>query len=286
MIQTASHLSPDTVGNIQTSSLEPSFESSSIFIPVSYLVREGSGVTPKVLDGLSHKGLNEGSGVNKEVSDELMGSSSCSSSKSEDEEILLTTNDDANPHKSDAKKKDKEMEDIDEQTGKYHAMDEQAVNVQDEMSIPKPQVEKPVVPHPNSNPAEIEIQSMVEVPVLQENPPVQRPPLVDATITLIQETTQSPKRPLRKKKQNKCSPLKKRKKRKSKDTEPSMNDKDTASSLKKARVQDADWAADDMPHDDVAPKQDNSKWFKHPVVERAESLDPEWHKEPNANDAY
>ncbi|GKB77422.1 hypothetical protein Tco_0944317 [Tanacetum coccineum] len=39
MIQTASHLSPDAVGNIQTGSLESGLESSSIFIPVSYLVR-------------------------------------------------------------------------------------------------------------------------------------------------------------------------------------------------------------------------------------------------------
>ncbi|GKB80351.1 hypothetical protein Tco_0947246 [Tanacetum coccineum] len=38
MIQTASHLSPDAVGDIQTSSLEPGLESSSIFTPVSYLV--------------------------------------------------------------------------------------------------------------------------------------------------------------------------------------------------------------------------------------------------------
>ncbi|GJW03055.1 hypothetical protein Tco_1561911 [Tanacetum coccineum] len=38
MIQTASHLSPDAVGNIQTASLEHGLESSSIFIPVSYLV--------------------------------------------------------------------------------------------------------------------------------------------------------------------------------------------------------------------------------------------------------
>ncbi|GJV38804.1 hypothetical protein Tco_1417244 [Tanacetum coccineum] len=37
MIQTASHLSPDTVGNIQTASPKPGLESSSIFTPVSYL---------------------------------------------------------------------------------------------------------------------------------------------------------------------------------------------------------------------------------------------------------
>ncbi|GKC05704.1 hypothetical protein Tco_0997314 [Tanacetum coccineum] len=38
MIQTASHLSPNAVGNIQTASPEPGLESSLIFTPVSYLV--------------------------------------------------------------------------------------------------------------------------------------------------------------------------------------------------------------------------------------------------------
>ncbi|GJR09319.1 hypothetical protein Tco_0791971 [Tanacetum coccineum] len=178
---------------------------------------EGSGVTSKVLDGLSHKGLNEGSGVNKE--------------------------DEANPHKSDAEKKDKEMEDIDEQAGKYHAMDEQAVNVQDEMSIDE------VIAQGELDPA----KTLKRHPDHDQYPPAYS--------------------------------KKKRKKRKSKDTESSKNDKDITNSLKKAPVQDADWAVDDMPHDDVAPKQDNSKWFKQPVIERAESLDPEWHKQPNSNDA-
>ncbi|GKG59072.1 hypothetical protein Tco_0602781, partial [Tanacetum coccineum] len=38
MIQTAYHLSLDAVRNIQTASLDHGLESSSIFIPVSYLV--------------------------------------------------------------------------------------------------------------------------------------------------------------------------------------------------------------------------------------------------------
>ncbi|GJZ55440.1 hypothetical protein Tco_0610633 [Tanacetum coccineum] len=40
MIQTASHLSPDAVGNIQTASPEPGLESSSIFTPTSYLIHK------------------------------------------------------------------------------------------------------------------------------------------------------------------------------------------------------------------------------------------------------
>ncbi|GJU12446.1 hypothetical protein Tco_1134842 [Tanacetum coccineum] len=46
-------------------------------------------------------------------------------------------------------------------------------------------------------------------------------------------------------------------------------------------AQDVDMDVDDMPHDDAAPKSDNSKWFKQDAVERPETLDPEWHKEPN-----
>ncbi|GJX72232.1 hypothetical protein Tco_0309403 [Tanacetum coccineum] len=48
---------------------------------------------------------------------------------------------------------------------------------------------------------------------------------------------------------------------------------------------DNDMDVDDMPHDDIAPTQDWSKWFKQDVVVRPETLDPEWHKEPNADDA-
>nr|GEW63910.1 retrotransposon protein, putative, Ty1-copia subclass [Tanacetum cinerariifolium] len=36
---------------------------------------------------------------------------------------------------------------------------------------------------------------------------------------------------------------------------------------------------------DVVPKQDNSKWFKQDAVVRLKTLDPDWFKEPNANDA-
>ncbi|GJU11297.1 hypothetical protein Tco_1133693 [Tanacetum coccineum] len=39
MIQMASYLSPDAVRNIQTASPEPGLKSSSIFIPVNYLVQ-------------------------------------------------------------------------------------------------------------------------------------------------------------------------------------------------------------------------------------------------------
>ncbi|GKB40682.1 hypothetical protein Tco_0885624 [Tanacetum coccineum] len=43
--------------------------------------------------------------------------------------------------------------------------------------------------------------------------------------------------------------------------------------------------AEEQPQDDSAPKRDNSTWFKQDVVVRPETPDPEWHKEPNAEDA-
>ncbi|GKE04001.1 hypothetical protein Tco_1396019, partial [Tanacetum coccineum] len=43
--------------------------------------------------------------------------------------------------------------------------------------------------------------------------------------------------------------------------------------------------AEEQPQDDAAPKRDNSIWFKQDVVVRPETPDPEWHKEPNADDA-
>ncbi|GJU27877.1 hypothetical protein Tco_1166498 [Tanacetum coccineum] len=48
MIQTASHLSPDTVENIQTASPEPGLESSSIFIPVT-AIEESKDLTSLLL---------------------------------------------------------------------------------------------------------------------------------------------------------------------------------------------------------------------------------------------
>nr|GEU38366.1 hypothetical protein [Tanacetum cinerariifolium] len=57
--------------------------------------------------------------------------------------------------------------------------------------------------------------------------------------------------------------------------------KDTnTSSSKKDVVMDAE----QPPQDDAALNQDKSKWFKQDVVERPETLDLEWFKEPNVND--
>ncbi|GJU38764.1 hypothetical protein Tco_1191721 [Tanacetum coccineum] len=50
-------------------------------------------------------------------------------------------------------------------------------------------------------------------------------------------------------------------------------------------VQDNAMDVKDMTHDDAAPNQDKSKWFKQDDVVRPETPDPDWFKEPNANDA-
>ncbi|GJR61474.1 hypothetical protein Tco_1503636 [Tanacetum coccineum] len=162
------------------------------------------------------KSPGEGFGMAPEVLDRPSGSSSSSSSKSKDREGFLPTDDEANPDKSDLEKKTKDAQEADEQAREEQVMYELTGNIQAKDSIPEPQVEKLAVPHPsssvtlssteygnqfiNDNPdvsltnvlkdqAEIKIQSMVEVLVQQENPTVQRPPLVDAIVTMIPETT-------------------------------------------------------------------------------------------------
>ncbi|GJY65695.1 hypothetical protein Tco_0467933, partial [Tanacetum coccineum] len=104
-----------------------------------------------------------------------------------------------------------------------------------------------------------------------------------------------------------------KKKRRRKDTEPSKKNIDQVGSSKKGKtpskpsksdkptntkesvqdaamddeelVQDDAMDADNMTQADTIHKQDNSKWFKQDVVVRPKTLDPDWFKEPNANDA-
>ncbi|GKD60391.1 hypothetical protein Tco_1297900 [Tanacetum coccineum] len=218
----------------------------------------------------------EGSGMIPEVLDAPSGSSSSSSSKSEDSEGFLPTDDEASPD-----------------------------------NVPEPHVEKPAVPHPNSsltlssveygnqfindNPdvsltdvlkdkSKIEIQSMVEVLVLQENPAVQIPPLVDTTVTKIQKRGHDKQDPP-------TDVDNDSKKRKRKDADTSSSKKEDEELIQydveddDEMVQDDDIVADDMTHDDDSPTQDRSTWFKKDVMVRPETLDPENCKEPNVNDA-
>ncbi|GJZ03927.1 hypothetical protein Tco_0537202 [Tanacetum coccineum] len=106
---------------------------------------------------------------------------------------------------------------------------------------------------------------------------------------------------------------KEKKKRRRKGTEPSKKDKDTTGSSKEGKalskssksdktmdaeetvqdvvvddeelVHDDAMDAENLTHDDAAPNQDRFKWFKQDVVVRPKTPDPNWFKEPNANDA-
>ncbi|GKB72412.1 hypothetical protein Tco_0933824 [Tanacetum coccineum] len=179
------------------------------------------------------KGLCEGSGVISEVPDGPSDRSDSSSSKSKDEEGFLLTDDEASQEKTEDERtkvndseKAEDVKDANEQAGEEQVMDEQAEidqpgKVQVEVSVPDPQVEKPATQllstsltlssveygnqFINDNPdvsltdvlkdlAEIEILSMVDVPIHQEDPAVQRPRLVDTVISIIPEKkTSSPK---------------------------------------------------------------------------------------------
>ncbi|GJV53579.1 hypothetical protein Tco_1449320 [Tanacetum coccineum] len=171
-------------------------------------------------------GLCEGSGVIPKVPNRPSDRSDSLSSKSEDEEGFLSTDDEASQEKSedertkvDDSEKAEDVKDADEQARKEQAMDEQAGidqpgKVQAEVSAPDLQVEKPVTQllstsltlssteygnqfindnHDASltdvlkDPTEIEIHSMVDVPIHQKDPAVQIPPLVDTRVTRLEK---------------------------------------------------------------------------------------------------
>nr|GEX50327.1 hypothetical protein [Tanacetum cinerariifolium] len=105
----------------------------------------------------------------------------------------------------------------------------------------------------------------------------------------------------------------KKRKRKDFDASPSNKSKDKKASSKKGKVvsksSKTDKAVDaertvqddtidvgelikddfvdtqELTQDDDALKQDRSKWFKQDVAEKPETPNPEWHKEPNTDDA-
>ncbi|GJW90398.1 hypothetical protein Tco_0167951 [Tanacetum coccineum] len=149
---------------------------------------------------ITQRSSGEGFDVIPEVPDELSDHSESSSSESKDEERFLTTDDDNS--NGDARKK---------KTG-----DDKARNIQAKVSKPEPQVEKPAVQPLSSsltlssaeygnqfitdNPdvslidvlkelVEVEVQSLVDVLVLQEKPVVQRTSLTK----LILKKSKKPK---------------------------------------------------------------------------------------------
>ncbi|GJX52137.1 hypothetical protein Tco_0280506 [Tanacetum coccineum] len=151
---------------------------------------EGSGVTIEVPDELNQKGLNEGSDI----------SSNDENNEAEDKE------------KAEAEKA-KEEKGEDEQHMDDVGGNEQVGDAQAKVHEPKPHIKKPKATILsssqtlssteygnqliNNNPEvslidvlkepEAEVQSLVDVSVLQQKPTKQRPPLVDTTMTLIPE---------------------------------------------------------------------------------------------------
>ncbi|GKF37205.1 hypothetical protein Tco_0113963, partial [Tanacetum coccineum] len=141
--------------------------------------------------------------------DQQSGNSSSSSSESDDEVEDISS--DKERTKEDGSKKAKEENYREEQP-----VDDQTDKVQAKVLVPDPQAEKPVEQLLSSSltlssadygnqfltgnldvsltdvliePDEAEVQSLVDVPVHQENPDVQRTLLVDKVMTMIQETT-------------------------------------------------------------------------------------------------
>ncbi|GJZ37074.1 hypothetical protein Tco_0583265, partial [Tanacetum coccineum] len=261
---------------------------------------EGSGVTPKVSDELTQKGLNEGSGVTLAVPDEPKDSSSSSSSASQDE-----------------------IEDISKHI-EDRGGNEQAGITQADVHVSEPQIEK----HAATliilkELVETEAQSMVDIPVQQAIPAEQIPPLVDTTddtgaidnrVTRLEKTVNAMSR------FNLLEAIDKSVKAHLKNVMPKdvLDFADTSSSKKgqtqsksskstKAphipseakkvvdediqpqdgvmydtkMEQDANMVTDDVQQYDNAPNQDRSTWFKQDAIVRPEIPDPEWHKEPN-----
>ncbi|GJV05361.1 hypothetical protein Tco_1338930, partial [Tanacetum coccineum] len=121
------------------------------------------------------KGPGEGSGMALEVPDGPSGSSSSSSSEFFDDEMKDISSDDEST------------------TEEEKVAEKQTGDVPAEVNVSKPQTKKTTPPLIIlKDPVEIEIQSMVEVPVLQEKLVDQRPPLVDTNVKLMQENTTQP----------------------------------------------------------------------------------------------
>ncbi|GJR70021.1 retrovirus-related pol polyprotein from transposon TNT 1-94 [Tanacetum coccineum] len=152
---------------------------------------EGSGVALEVLDGLSHKGPNKGSGVTLAVLDELSGSSSSSSSESKIEDI--SSDDESygadNKEKADDSKTASDEKAIEEQADDKQTKEEQhalsSVEYNNQFINDKPDVSLNDV---LKEPLKAEVQSLVDVPVLQQKLADQRPPLVDTTKSKKLET--------------------------------------------------------------------------------------------------
>ncbi|GKC02140.1 hypothetical protein Tco_0993750 [Tanacetum coccineum] len=150
---------------------------------------EGSGVTPEVPDGLSLKGPNEGSGVTPAVLDEPSNSSSSSCSVSDDEIKDISSDEVDDTKKAKESNKFDVAQDVEEQVEEEQAEEElhfddqrgneQVCDVQAKFHVTESLIKK--------------LQATILI--LQQKSADQRPLLVDITVTLIPESTLSPKQP-------------------------------------------------------------------------------------------
>ncbi|GJS45797.1 hypothetical protein Tco_0595918 [Tanacetum coccineum] len=281
----------------------------SLSIDVEDEIRGRSGVTLEFLDELTLKSSNKGAGVIPYVLDEPSDYYNSSSSNLEFtvEDILsnkadVTEKDDESKKTNDEKA---EEEHVRNQRGNEKAGDAQAKFLNNNPDVNVNEVLK--------DPVEPEVQSMVDIHVQQVKLAEQRPPRIDTAITLSPNpTTVSPTQPpptqqkrrklkriLKKSKRpesqvdvgeldNKVTRLEKKFHAMSSFNLPDPIDKSVKSSHKKVAINDEEPVVDEVvndgehPHDDDTPSQDRSKWFKQSP--RPETFDPNWHKEPNADD--
>nr|GEV16512.1 hypothetical protein [Tanacetum cinerariifolium] len=241
----------------------------------------------------------EGSGLALEVLDGPSGSSSSSSSYSKDSDGFLPTDDEARPNMSNDEKKQADSEKAEEEeTG-----EEQPVDDQRKFNLPEA-IDKFVQAHlkktlPKDVPDFGKIKQ--EKAVKQSMPKYSTKLFDEASLKEYDQKDKLIKLMMKSKSYNthpahmklydalmdslldpSADADKETKKRKQKDSD--------ASSLKKNKdkeesSKDDEMAVDAMPHDDDAPTQDRSKWFKQDVVVRPETPSPEWCKEPNAYNA-
>ncbi|GKA33044.1 retrovirus-related pol polyprotein from transposon TNT 1-94 [Tanacetum coccineum] len=220
---------------------------------------------------------------------------------------------DAEKERDDEKKAEEDKdEDVDQ------VMNDQAGTEQAEPAVPNPSSsltlssaeqgnqfinENPDVPITDilKDSTEIEIQSMVDVPIHQEDPVVQRTPLIDTVISMILEKSTPPTTEAQvtnvsesdssSKVVQRISELEKKKGKAP--SQPSKTDNTVnaderiheAAMETKEPVEDIAVNVEEQLQDDDAPKQDNSIWFKQDDVVRPETPDPDWYKELNADDA-
>ncbi|GKB98960.1 hypothetical protein Tco_0985097 [Tanacetum coccineum] len=247
--------------------------------------------------------------------------------------------------KNDESEKAEEQPANNEQAGDEEPVNDQAEFEQARSTQANVDVPKPAVPNPSSSltlssaeygnqflnissdtslvgilkeHTKVEIQSIIDVHIHQEDPNVQRTPLIDTVVSMITykttpTTTPTPpttqaqvtkvsesystskfeQRILELEKKVKAlsksgSTPKGKTQSKTSSTDKSMNEEETVhdAAMEADQAMDADEDevanVEEYPQDDATSKQDKSTWFKQPP--RPKTPNPEWHKDLTVND--